>query len=270
MKRIIAAALSVLVGTFGYTIVDKALEDRVATLESEVVELREEVSGYHPQYSEYDTTIDMSKPLSVGSYLIESSESLHKFLIREYTNGELRYISYNNYESVSFVNRTLTEIQPTTTRPATTRPATTHLAVNGTTNGYVTTTDAQTYVPVYPLADYFLYITESSAQITDISEEISYVYGYDKDYSLSSKPITTKTTTYITVLCKGYTDSALSGKKIVFYIFENDRYSITSLKYPKEIIVNKINSDGSFEYKAVYATTTKNCEKYSFAIIDMV
>ena len=51
MKKIIAAALSVLVGAFGYTIVDSAIEDRVSTLESEVVELREEVSRYHPQYT---------------------------------------------------------------------------------------------------------------------------------------------------------------------------------------------------------------------------
>ena len=47
MKKIIAAALSVLVGAFGYTIVDSAIEARVATLESEVVELREIISDYH-------------------------------------------------------------------------------------------------------------------------------------------------------------------------------------------------------------------------------
>lgn len=47
MKRIIAAALSILVGAFGYTIVDSAIEDRVSTLESRVVELEEIVSSYH-------------------------------------------------------------------------------------------------------------------------------------------------------------------------------------------------------------------------------
>ena len=52
MKKIIAAALSILVGAFGYTIVDSAIEDRVATLESEVVELREIISDYHNKITE--------------------------------------------------------------------------------------------------------------------------------------------------------------------------------------------------------------------------
>ena len=47
MKRIIAAALSILVGAFGYTIVDSVIEDRVATLESQVAELQGIVSSYH-------------------------------------------------------------------------------------------------------------------------------------------------------------------------------------------------------------------------------
>ncbi len=39
MKRIIAAALSILVGAFGYTIVDEVIENRVSTLESKVAYL---------------------------------------------------------------------------------------------------------------------------------------------------------------------------------------------------------------------------------------
>lgn len=277
MKRIIAAALSILVGAFGYTIVDSAIEDRVATLESEVVELREEVSKNHPQYettlkstTKKETTTYKTEPFAIGSYLTEDPDSLHKFLIREYTNGEYGYVSYYNYEPVSFVDKISTSAKPVTTHPTTTQPTTTDVTNDDVSDGFVTTTHANLYIPKLPVADYFLYITESSAQITDITEEVSYVYGYDKDYSAASTPVTTKTTTYITVSCKGNTDPALSGKKIVLYIFDGDGNVVTHLFGLKEIIINNINSDGTFEYKAIYATTRKNFSKYSFATIDIV
>lgn len=47
MKKIIATALSILVAAFGYTIVDSTIENRVVSLESEVVELREVISKNH-------------------------------------------------------------------------------------------------------------------------------------------------------------------------------------------------------------------------------
>ena len=69
MKKIIAAALSVLVGAFGYTIVDSTIDERVSRLESEVYELREEISGYHPSKhtnkpnpTEYKTTLKIETP----------------------------------------------------------------------------------------------------------------------------------------------------------------------------------------------------------------
>ena len=115
MKKIIAAALSVLLGTVGLTVVDKTIESRVATLESEVVELREEVSNYHTtivyetiptnqEPSTEDLSIDFSEtscpeeteePSSgffVGDYLFESTNSTRKFLIREYDDGTFKYI----------------------------------------------------------------------------------------------------------------------------------------------------------------------------------
>lgn len=47
MKKFIAAMLSVLVGAFGYTIVDSTIENRVSSLENEVYDLKQEVSRYH-------------------------------------------------------------------------------------------------------------------------------------------------------------------------------------------------------------------------------
>lgn len=273
MKRIIAAALSVLVGAFGYTIVDQAVEDRVTSLESEVIELREEVSRYHPQYGEQVTTspasesttrnkvtttynpttgdfVDPSQPLVIGSYLKESSGSLHKFLIREYTHGNYYYVSPGYYEPVSLVAKT-------TTQPI----------LDGAEND--DPVDCFTTIPNVPVAEYFINITESSAQITDITEEVSYRYSYDEDYSSVSEPIN-KATTQITVLCKGYTDPVLADKKIVFMtsIYDNTHYLFAGM--PKEIISNTINADGTFEYKAIYSTSNPNKTKsYSFTGIQV-
>ena len=47
MKKIIAAILSAMVGLFGYTIVDTAIEARVSTLENEVAVLKSQVAEYH-------------------------------------------------------------------------------------------------------------------------------------------------------------------------------------------------------------------------------
>ena len=293
MKRIIAAALSVLVGAFGYTIVDQAVEDRVTSLESEVIELREEVSRYHPQYSEHGTThprtesttrnkvtttkgttttkiVESTQPFAIGSYLTESDDSLHKFLIREYTNGRFSYISHNSYEPVSFVEKPIVTTKPITTKPTTTRPTTTKPITNGTTTnvidgilGMLTTTS------VAPVAEYYINITESSAQITDITEEVSYKYSYDKDYSSVSNPIS-KTATQITVLCKGYTDSALAGKRIILFTDISNFWPVFGLSV-KEVVSNTINSDGSFEYKVVYSTTEQlnHNTQYSFSHIEI-
>lgn len=59
MKRIIATVLSAIVGLFGYTIVDTAIEARVSSVESEVVELREEVSALRGQMEDYHGIADI-------------------------------------------------------------------------------------------------------------------------------------------------------------------------------------------------------------------
>ncbi len=254
MKRFIAAALSILVGTFGYTIVDQAVEDRVTLLESEVVELKEEVSKYHPQYSEIKTTIPKATkpptqesttkypftPLPVGSYLTEYGSSVRKFLVRENISGYYDYISPNNYVPVSLVSRH----EPITAAPG-----------------------CGPFV-----AEHYVYINGASAQITDISESVSYKYSYDKDYSYVSEPID-QTITEITVVCTGYTDPELAGKKIVLKTtFNNDIYVLydsDSSLFKKEIISNTINPDGSFEYKVIYQTTVTYFSIDDFAFKDI-
>ena len=97
MKRIIAAALSILVGAFGYNIVDKALEDRVATLESEVVELKEEVSGYQKENIDDRQYVEEIK---IGRELKEHSASKSEFIIRRYTDGKIVNFESNWMETV--------------------------------------------------------------------------------------------------------------------------------------------------------------------------
>lgn len=232
MKRIIAAALSVLVGAFGYTIVDQAMEDRVATLESEVVELREEVSRYHPKYetsfdditttTEEDIitteTTEGFTGINVGDYLYESQNSIRKFLIYVYNSGKYEYIPSNNPPKT------------TTTR-----------SLSG----------AETTTQPYVINEHFLYLTDVTAQWTKTEEETSYSYGYDKDYSqVSRKYITEKN--YITVKYRGYTDPQLAGAKINFVINgyrgdygwqPMDNINITS---------NLIDENGRFEFEATY------------------
>lgn len=245
MKKIIAAALSILVGAFGYTIVDSAIEDRVATLESEVVELREEVSRYHPNYSSQTTTrrattsnfttikndtstivitekptttwVDLSAPFQIGSFLKENSRSMHKFVLRKWEDGNIQYVSPDN-----FANSPTAHIFT--------------MSPSSVSEDILTTRRFESN-------DYYLYIAESSAQVTDISENISYSYSYDKDYSKVTNTYS-KTQTTIKVTCKGYTDPIFAGKNVVFRI-----QGIGTNHY---ISNNTIRPDGSFEYNAEY------------------
>lgn len=286
MKRIIAAALSILVGAFGYTIVDSAIEDRVATLESEVVELREEVSRYHPENDSSVTTKTTTLhtyepttgaiPLEVGDYLSESSNSMHKFMLRKYSNGRVDYISpviLNNGATQPWVNYnlpmdTITAVSdvlfnPTDSRlttsattkmqSSTTAPFTTAFTPIDSTDSKITTTITE----VITYEDFFLYVVESSAQVTAIDTDVSYNYWYDNDYSQVSFPIE-KTQTTITVVCKGYTDPVFAGKKIRFTpsgAYDTDQY-----------ISNTINSDGTFEYKSTYILNRKLYSYNTFSL----
>ena len=206
---------------------------------------------------------ESTKLFTVGSCLQESSNSLHKFLIREYTNGYFYYVSHNDYESVSFGKR-----PTTTTKPITTSPTASQSIANGMTNNYPLDDFLNDLVTTmaYPVAEYYINITESSVQITDITEEVSYNCSYDKDYSSVLVPIN-KTTTQIVVSCKGYTDPDLVGKRLILSVGIDCFYDESI----KEIVSNTIKPDGTFEYKVVYVATeqmnTRN--QYSFNSISI-
>lgn len=273
MKKIIAAALSVLVGAFGYTIVDSAIEDRVATLESEVVELREEVSRYHPQNltttdpyegsevftteehyyttsTTYDSTIEDYTELQIGDHLTESSNSRHKFLLRKWSNGRIQYISPSQYgNSVSqFVEIT----NPVDNRNYTIKPTLPDIVVT-LPEGETVTGVFTTIAPTTPTSeDYYLYITDTSAQITDISVEPSYYY--DDNYSITSVD---KQSIAVKFIFKGYTDPIFSGKKLMFGAGDwiNNNSEIT-------VISDTVNSNGTFEYCVIVQHFNTSFSKY--------
>lgn len=223
MKRIIAAALSILVGAFGYTIVDSAIEDRVATLESEVVELREEVSrnSYEEDSDNETNTSDKErKKLEVGQFMNESSKSRRKFLIREYSTGKMEYRSPDSFG-----------------RPfLTTSP---HFYDAG------PLPQSEPYSNNLQYNDFYLCISESFAQISKISATETVCHSWlDDDYSKQTTNVD-RYETEILFSGKGYTDSSLSGRKVIIDI-NFDRY------YSREDKIEfTINEDGSFEYSTL-------------------
>lgn len=279
MKRIIAAALSVLVGAFGYTLVDQSIDDRVTKLESEVVELRSEVSAYHSNnFTEVFPTTEID--LAVGTKLIESSLSLHKFLIREYSNGSFVFIHPNSYTSLSNVSRLRSasfDVKETTTRKMTTTrkttttdpiapedPRETTTRKTTTTRGNTTTrietterketttyrettTKSKTTTERFPTRELFIYLTDITAAVSSVDKSTSLEYSYDNDYSLVSKPVQFSKTR-VTITYKGYTDASLCGKNLFFSPeFSSGNPSTTTISN------NVVKQDGSFEFSATYS-----------------
>lgn len=200
MKRIIAAALSILVGAFGYTIVDQAMEDRVTNLESEVVELREEISNYHLQGATGGSTEALpSTTIGVGDYLQKSSDSLNKFLIREYAYGSYRFISPVAYYQNSDEGITTTKKRVTTTKK---RVTTTKKQVATTT--CVTTAESLS-TTITELMDTFV-SSQTAYESSDQKETVT----TKADDTITKADSTTTTTELIGTLAPGQT--AYEGK----------------------------------------------------------
>ncbi len=277
MKRIIAAALSILVGAFGYTIVDQSIDDRVSKLESEVVELRGEVSAYHSENStEISPTTDIV--LAVGTKLTKSSSSLHKFFVLEYANGFYLFVHPNDFNdrvSTTMLLRsnspygiTTTTKRATTTDPdlpcdpigkttTTTKRFTTtdpdnpngFIGTTTTTRRETTTTSATTTTKPNPkpVRDLFVYLTDSTAVVSSVDTSMSLKYSYDNDYSQISETVQNNKT-YITITYKGYTDPSLAGKTINFRTSLPGDYLLN-----QPITNNVIKRDGTFEFSATYS-----------------
>lgn len=283
MKKFIAAALSILVGAFGYTIVDSTIEDRVSRLESEVYELREKVSDYHNENNSSESS-DEQDGIYVGKKFKDAG-SCYKFLIRIHNDGRAEYISPQNYaprndatiyfasfdetfavdlrdprETTTGVNledprvpvdtsRTFpvetSEDDYQTTEPRLLDPRETTRPNQWTTGWYEEKT---TYYSSSTPGDYFVYLSKVSAVITDSSVENSLYY--DADYSLATKALCSDFT--FTITYQGKTNPALAGEKIRFATQFFDGY-IPSAHYGSISVGNNIiNADGSFSYTETY------------------
>ena len=93
MKKFIAALLSAFVGVFGYTLTDSAVEERISKLETEIVELRREVSANNQLNGNVGS-------LEIGDFVKISSASLDKFLLRENEEGKLEFIRPDKIDQV--------------------------------------------------------------------------------------------------------------------------------------------------------------------------
>lgn len=185
MKNFFAVLLSALVGVFGYTLTDSAIEDRISSLETEIIELRKEIIE-HPE---------TSSVLLIGDIIDVSSTSLEKFLLRENNNGMLEFIHPYTFD----------EALP---------------------------------------KDIFVYLTDVNCQVSGFKDtvlQISKGKNYEPVYVNVQLPL-------ITANLKGYTDSALSGKKISFLAGTSD-YSLIC----ESIKDNDIQSNGFFECEAVFS-----------------
>ena len=283
MKKIIIAAISVLVGSFGYTIVDTALETRVAVLESEMQIIREEVSNYHPNRPDYTadpddyrTTIKEEIPsynpptageaasmgttkpnnsLYVGREFSKAPGSISKFLVVVYDNGAIEYISPAQYNDM---------LNPQTTRATTTPSDSDDIETSAESTEEESTKKPQpTHPPISESnGQYFVYLTDVSAVITNVTYDTDYSYSYDNNYSLISTPQYKNCTYSVTITYKGYTNPILSQNHVVFTPYlemDCDSISIEKLHSPFSrytTLVNRSNNiignDGKFEYSETY------------------
>ena len=99
MKKFIATILSAIVGLFGYTIVDTAIDSRVSDLESRVAYLESVVEEYHGETENIETTarpvtttrpattVAPTQPIYTMPYITTSDTSIGKFVFKVYGWG---------------------------------------------------------------------------------------------------------------------------------------------------------------------------------------
>lgn len=220
MKKIIAAALSILVGAFGYTIVDNTVEDRIASLESQVAELQ----AYHTKVeaSEIYTTENYSSDVSVTytettnpNYVVGQkrnwnlSGSVTKFLIRVYSDDSV----------CAYSPDTLNAIEEST----------------------MIDNNADKEI----VDEHYLYITAAYSEITKVIEkEMTTRIEFDDDFSTTIHTEMYKPNITYKVVVIGRTDDSLKGRMIErFYCTDNSTYWLNGEA--------KISEDGLFEFVSV-------------------
>lgn len=273
MKKIIAAALSVLVGAFGYTIVDSTIENRVNSLESRVYMLQNEVSKYHPSHSAYTTspnteskTIISETPtyvppsssdssFRVGKTIIAGTDSRTKFLIRIHENGYVEYISPEDYAPSEEIEVLRAAAAEATTGIELNDPRPTEAEQTTVTLGDPRETDLNDpretttigYCSSAKPGDYFLCLNNVSAVVSAITEES--MSFYNKDYSLVSQPIYNEFS--FTITYSGQTDPELAGERIKFH---TTLESLGSRAFCRLVDSsnNIVKNDGSFNFTETY------------------
>lgn len=223
MKKIIALALSVLVGAFGYTIVDSAIENRVASLESQVAELQD----YHTSYSDRNSTDATTNPAIGVGYKSHWSldDSAVKYLIRVYDDNTI--MAFTPYDLNNLIQYSLTQNTIDSSDPL---------------NCETTTHIPEKLVDKEVIEEYYLYITDAYSEIVSVIDNGKTTFiGFDKDFS--TKTYTEKNAYSYTykVVISGYTDKALSGRMIN----KIDCYKGLSFRFNGE---GRIREDGSFEF----------------------
>ena len=241
MKRIIALALSILLGSTGYVIVDHTIENRVGVLESQVESLNGVVSSLEDKHqtrtltmptvptvpinttttSRKQTTSTTTPLETVGAELLPFEDSYQsKYMLRCYSNGRVSYIPTSGSNNITYPHHTTIDNNRTTTQ--------------------LTYTDT------------FLYLTDVEAKISS-SERYTEPYSYyDSDYSVIYSHYN-KLKNEITITFTGNTSADLSGKSLDFDVeFWEDYDHTLSPKKETTITDNTIDSNGNFSFSVVY------------------
>lgn len=245
MKKIIAAALSILVGTFGYTIVDQAIEDRMSTLESQVVlleendlELRNHIESLEDVVNNLHTTrlinsttqkytttqlheITTQKVVQEGRQLLRY-DSNNKFMFYKYPDGRTAYVPKGNLNELTTWNTEYSEC---------------YLSVN--------------YV---------------SATLTNIENKEIVDEYYDSNYNICTQK-STETVYLITVNVQGTSDIDLAGYRVEFILsLINHNYEQEKLKLIN-CQNNSIADDGSFNATYVFESSKMLDAPYEYDIM---
>lgn len=223
MKKIIAAAMSVLLGAFGFTITDKKVEERLSNLEASVSSMQEEISSLHetkpvtiPETTTTNSESSTTNPtITIGTEILPYYGSYQsKYMLRCYSDGRITYVPTHSSDS--------------------------YFPVSTTTSSQLTYTDI------------LLYLTEVEANVT-VSENYTEPHSYyDKDYSIVHS-YKDKQNNEVAFKFKGNTSPELSGKLVNFdlqfwYDYDHDIV-------PSSVMIttdNSIDSDGNFEYTVIY------------------